>query len=203
MYEFIPAFLTLFVVIDPVGLAPTFLGLTEGLPRAVRRRISLEACIIAFLVLAGTSLFGAWLLKTLGISLAAFRIAGGLLLFAIAFEMVFELRHQRKAEDAVPKPQIHLAAFPLGMPLLAGPGAITASILLAGRIGHDPLGLGLLIGIIALILAISFLVFTLSSVLARLMGQRGTIVMGRLLGVLLAALSVQYVADGVRALLVS
>jgi len=200
MFELIPAFLTLFVVIDPVGLAPTFLGLTEGLAQTEKRRIGLEASIIAFLVLAGASLFGALLLKALDISLAAFRIAGGLLLFVIAFEMVFELRHHRKAEDAIPAPQAHLAAFPLAVPLLAGPGAIAACILLAGRIGGDPLGLGLLIGIIALILAISALIFGLSGSLARLMGPRGLIVMGRLLGVLLAALAVQYVADGIRTL---
>jgi multiple antibiotic resistance protein len=191
----ISALVTLFVVIDPVGLGPIFIGLTAGLTRPVKRKIALEACVITFFVLAGSALFGDWLLARLGISLAAFRIAGGLLLFAIAFEMVFGRRVEREADQA--GAGSHIAAFPLAIPLMAGPGAITAMVLLAGRMSGNVMGFALLIAIMALMLAVSYLVFFTSSYLERLLGAQGQAVFGRLLGVLLAALAVQYVADGV------
>jgi len=200
MLDLIPAFVTLFVVIDPIGLGPMFLGLTAGLPEMAKRRIGLEASVIAFCVLAGSALFADWLLNALGISLAAFRIAGGLLLFVIAFEMVFERRQARKAEDASPEGLSRIAAFPLAVPLMAGPGAITACVLLAGKVAGNWAGLAELIGIIALMLAISYAIFATSGALEKLIGPRGLSVFGRLLGVLLAALAVQYVADGILAL---
>lgn len=200
MFDFVPAFVTLFVVIDPIGLGPMFMGLTAGLPESAKRRIGLEACIIAFFVLAGSALFADALLKSLGISLEAFRIAGGLLLFVIAFEMVFERRQQRKSHDATPEGLSKIAAFPLAVPLMAGPGAITACVLLAGRAHGSWLALGELIGVIALMLAICYAIYFTSGVLERAIGPRGLNVAGRLLGVLLAALAVQFVADGVMAL---
>src|SRR5881227_3458568 len=100
--QLVSAFVALLVVIDPIGMGPVFLGLTRGLDEATRRRIAREASLIAFCVLAGTALIGDWLLARLGISLAAFRIAGGLLLFAIAFEMVFQHRSERKSQQAGP-----------------------------------------------------------------------------------------------------
>ena len=195
----VSALVTLFVVIDPVGLGPIFIGLTGGMPHKVKRKIGLEACVIAFFLLAGSALFGDWLLAQLGISLAAFRIAGGLLLFAIAFEMVFQRRVERKTEQAG-QGHAHLAAFPLAIPLMAGPGAITAMVLLAGRTGGNMLGLALLIGAMAAMLGVCYVIFLSSSHLERLLGVQGQAVFGRLLGVLLAALAVQYVADGVLAL---
>ena len=132
--------LTLFVVVDPVGLTPTFLVVTDGLPRAARRSVALRASVIAGVILAGAALLGEWLFRTLGISLAAFRIAGGLLLFSIAFEMLFGVRIRREgeaAEQAVEEHVRNVAAFPLAIPLMAGPGAITATVLLAGRAGGD------------------------------------------------------------------
>jgi len=191
----ISAFITLFVVVDPVGLGPIFIGLTQGLSAAERRKISWEASLIAFLVLAGTALIGDWLLAQLGISLAAFRIAGGLLLFAIAFEMVFGRRVERETRGAATAQNI--AAFPLAIPLMAGPGAITAMVLLAERMEGNWLGLVFLIAVLAAVLAITLIVFMASERLDRLMGAQAQVVMGRLLGVLLAALSVQYVADGI------
>jgi multiple antibiotic resistance protein len=194
----ISALVTLFVVIDPVGLGPIFIGLTVGLQPQVKRKIALEACVITFFVLAGSALFGDWLLARLGISLAAFRIAGGLLLFAIAFEMVFERRVERKTDHT--SKSSNIAAFPLAIPLMAGPGAITAMVLLAGRVSGNAMGFALLLGIMALMLVVAYLVFFTSSYLERLLGTQGQAVFGRLLGVLLASLAVQYVADGVLAL---
>ena len=195
----VSALVTLFVVIDPIGLGPIFIGLTSGMPQKVKRKIGLEACVIAFFVLAGSALFGDWLLAQLGISLSAFRIAGGLLLFAIAFEMVFQHRVERETKQPH-HGHARLAAFPLAIPLMAGPGAITAMVLLAGRTGGDLLQLAGLIGAMAAMLAVSYVVFGSSAYLERFLGEQGQAVLGRLLGVLLAALAVQYVADGVLAL---
>ena len=194
----ISAFVTLLVVIDPIGLGPIFAGLTSGLDEHTRRKVALQASIIAFCVLAGSALTGARLLGWLGISLAAFRIAGGLLLFAIAFEMVFQRRTERKA-DQTGQPGAALATFPLAIPLMAGPGAITAMMLLASQL-DTPMGLAALIAIMGATLLAAYTVFRCAGPLERLLGRQGEAVLGRLLGVLLAALAVQYVADGVRAL---
>ncbi len=191
------AFVTLFVVLDPPGLAPTFIALTGGMAPTAKRTIAVEATLITFAVLVGALLFGQALLAMLGISLAAFRIAGGLLLFAIAFEMVFERRQERKNSAAVPRPSP--AVFPLAIPLMAGPGALTAAVLLGGQAGNDWLLRGLFAGVIAAVLVLCLCVFLLSGPIERVMGERAQNVLGRLLGVLLAALAVQYVADGVAA----
>ena len=198
----ISALVTLFVVVDPVGLAPTFIAVTEGLPDRVRHDIALRASIIAGLILVGVALFGDWLFRALGISLPAFRIAGGLLLFAIAFEMVFGIRSRREseaAEEAVEEHVRNLAAFPLAIPLLAGPGAITATVLLAGRAAGNLLLNGLLLAVVVLVAASAFVAFVFAGQISRLLGLTGNIVLSRLLGVLLAALAVQYVVDGIRA----
>jgi multiple antibiotic resistance protein len=140
----------------------------------------------------------------MSISLPAFRIAGGLLLFSIASEMVFGLRVTRQAEAADKALEEHvrnIAAFPLAIPLMAGPGAITATVLLAGRAGGDPLRIALLIGIIAIIAAMCLLVFLAAGRIERLLGATGNTVLSRLLGVLLAALAVQFVIDGVKAVM--
>jgi multiple antibiotic resistance protein len=200
----ISALVTLFVVVDPISLVPTFLVVTEGLPRRARRSVALRASIIAGAILVGTALIGDWLFRALGISLPAFRIAGGLLLFAIAFEMVFGVRTRREgqaAEEAVEEHVRNIAAFPLAIPLMAGPGAITATVLLAGRAGADLVLVGLLIAVVVVVAAAAFVAFSLASQIGRLLGLTGNIVLSRLLGVLLAALAVQFVADGIRNLL--
>lgn len=197
--QLISAFVTLLVVIDPIGMGPVFIGLTSGMDDAARRKVALEASLIAFSVLAGAALIGDWLLGRLGISLAAFRIAGGLLLFAIAFEMVFQRRSERETEQAG-LPGAATATFPLAIPLMAGPGAITAMVLLAGRLGREPAAVAALIAIMGLMMLASYLVFLSAAKLERWMGRQGEALLGRLLGVLLAALAVQYVADGVKAL---
>ncbi|MEA2937099.1 MAG: multiple antibiotic resistance protein [Alphaproteobacteria bacterium] len=200
----VSALVTLVVVVDPIGLVPTFLAVTHGVPASARRRIALRACIIAGAILAGTALVGAWLLANLGISLPAFRIAGGLLLFAVASEMVFGVRIERQskqAEEALEEHVRNIAAFPLAIPLMAGPGAITATLLLSGRAGGDLLLLATLLGVIAVVCALCLGAFLLATRIDRLLGITGNVVSSRLLGVLLAALAVQFVIDGVRAVL--
>ena len=200
----VSALVTLVVVVDPVGLVPTFLAVTHGLPQQARRRIAVRASIIAAAILAGTALLGDWLLHQLGITLPAFRIAGGLLLFAVASEMVFGVRTERQskqAEDALEEHLRNVAAFPLAIPLMAGPGAITATLLLAGQASGKPISLAVLIVVVVVVCALCLGVFLLANRVDRLLGITGNVVSSRLLGVLLAALAVQYVIDGVRVLL--
>ncbi len=200
----VSALVTLMVVLDPIGLAPTFLAVTHGLPATARRQVAIRASLIAAAILAGSALIGDRLLATLGISMPAFRIAGGLLLFSIASEMVFGLRIQRQSETAEQALEEHvrnIAAFPLAIPLMAGPGAITATVLLAGRADGNALTLGLLIGVVALAVVTCLGVFLVAARIEKLLGITGNVVLSRLLGVLLAALAVQFVVDGVRAVL--
>jgi len=200
----VAALVTLLVVVDPIGLTPAFLGATAGLPQPARGQVAIRASVLAFAILAGSALIGDWLLRTLAISLPAFRIAGGLLLFSIASEMVFGVRITRQsaaAEQAIEEHVRNVAAFPLAIPLMAGPGAITATVLLAGRADGDPIRVAVLIGIIAIVMAACLIVFLFATRVERLFGKTGNAVLSRLLGVLLAAMAVQFVVDGVRALL--
>ncbi len=196
------AFVTLLVTLDPPGLAPIFLALTLGMAKPEKHQVAIRASIIAFTILLVFALGGSALMGALGISLPAFRIAGGLLLFYTAFQMVFAERGQRKKElvtDAVTIDHINdLAAFPLAIPLMSGPGSITAAILLSGRAaGIWQEQAGLILIILAVIL-LCYLTFVLSERVAHLFGTTGTLVLGRMLGVVLAALAAQYVIDGVR-----
>ena len=193
----ITAFATLFVVIDPPGLVPLFIALTTGMDTAHRRKLAQRACIIAAVLLTLFGLFGEQLLSFIGISMPAFRIAGGILLFLTALDMLFERRTQRR-EGQHPDPNHDPSVFPLATPLIAGPGAIATMILLMGQAGEDwTLRLAVLGLLYGMILA-TFLFLLASAPLERLLGRTGTVVITRLLGMLLAALSVQFVIDGVR-----
>jgi MarC family membrane protein len=195
---------TLFVVVDPIGLAPTFLAVTHGLPPSAQRNVAVRASAIAAGILIGAALVGHWLLTTLGISLPAFRIAGGLLLFSIASEMVFAVRTERQtrtAEQAMEEHVRNIAVFPLALPLLAGPGAITATVLLAGQADGRPLMLAVLLAVIVGVCGSCVCIFLLATRIGNFLGQTGNAVLQRLLGVLLAAMAVQFVIDGVRAVL--
>ena len=193
----ITAFATLFVVIDPPGLVPLFIALTTGMDTAHRRNLARRACIIAAVLLTLFGLFGEVLLEFIGISMPAFRIAGGILLFLTALDMLFERRTQRR-EGQHADPDHDPSVFPLATPLIAGPGAIATMILLMGQAGEDwTLRLAVLGLMYGMILA-TFLFFLASDRLERLLGRTGTIVITRLLGMLLAALSVQFAIDGVR-----
>lgn len=197
----ISAFTTLLVTVDPPGLAPLFLGLTQGMTRAQRQQVAIRGSVMGFAILTVFALFGASILGALGISMGAFRIAGGLMLFAIAFEMIFEKRNERKEKttgDAITKDHIHnLAVFPLAIPLIAGPGAISATVLISGTM-DGWVGKAQLVAVIAVVLGLVFVSLYLAERLNKFLGVTGRALLTRLLGVLLAALSVQFVVDGVK-----
>jgi multiple antibiotic resistance protein len=198
------ALVTLLVTLDPPALAPIFVSLTRGMNTQERQRVAIRASLIAFGILAFFGFGGEVLLRLLGVGLPAFRISGGLLLFWIAFEMVFERRNERKqqtADTAITEDHIrNVAAFPLAIPLMAGPGAITAVILLAGRADGNLGLLAVLTALIALGVASCFVVFSMADRVARLLGVTGNVVLSRLLGVILAGLAVQFIINGVEAL---
>ncbi len=198
------AFVTLFVTIDPVGTIPMFIALTQGMNSAERRSVALRSTFIAMCLLALFTVAGAAILNTMGITLHAFRIAGGLLLFYIAFEMIFEMRqkrHEKVSDTAVTKDDIaNIAAFPLAIPLIAGPGSISAVILLSGELGNSPQAYGLLLGSVAGVLVVLLMTFMAATPIDKFLGATGRMIMTRLMGVLLAALSVQFVVDGASAL---
>lgn len=200
---FLSAFITLFVVIDPPGCAPIYAGLTRGATPAQRRMMALKACLIAGAILVGFALFGQQLLATLHIGLDAFRIAGGIMLFLIALEMVFEKRTHRRedrAEMVKADPTLveDVSVFPMAMPMLAGPGAIASVMLLvSGSSGIE--GTLVVLGALASVLLLTLLALIAASPLMKLFGAQVEAVISRLLGVLLAALAAQYVIDGLRA----
>ena len=193
----IPAFVTLFVIIDPIGLSPLFIALTQGMTAEERIRTGRRALLLSFVLLAAFGLFGETLLTAIGISIPAFRISGGLLLFLTALDMLFERRsdrRERRANEAPPDPSV----FPLAMPLIAGPGALTTMILLtSSTTGDVPKLIGVNL-VMTAVLLLTYLSFRLSQVFARALGQTGIVVLTRLFGILLAALSVQFVLDGLR-----
>ncbi len=198
------ALVTLFVTLDPPGLAPVFVGLTLGMSRPEKREVALRACLIAFGILVAFAFGGRAALEALGVTLPAFRIAGGLLLFYVAFDMLFTLRGERKREiasDAVMVDHIrNIAAFPLAIPLMAGPGAITATMLLAGRAGGDWRALAGLMAVAAAVMLFSFMIFLTAERISHALGVTGNAVLTRMFGLVLAAMAVQFVIDGVGAI---
>jgi multiple antibiotic resistance protein len=197
------AFLTLFVIVDPIGIAPAFLALAGDRPAAERTRIARRAVLVAALVLFGFAVFGSWLFERLGISMNAFRIAGGVLLFRLAVGMVLAASHERETEEeeeeARSRPDV--SVFPLAIPLIAGPGALASMMILVGQAGNDPVRIGVVFVMAALVLVLTWLALHMATALGRVLRRTGVNVVTRVLGVLLAALAVQYVADGVLGLL--
>ena len=197
--DLITAFVALFVIIDPIGLTPLFAALTQGDPQSHRRAVGIRACLVALFILSLFTIFGEAVLGFVGISMPAFRIAGGILLFLTALDMLFERRTKRREDKADEEEEgDDPSVFPLAIPLIAGPGAIATVILLAGR---DPGLPGILstIGVTVAVLLVVFALFLTAGLLERLLGRVGINVVTRLLGMLLAALSVQFVLDGLRA----
>lgn len=202
---FVSAFITMFVVIDPPGCAPIYAGLTKGASQAQRRNMAIRATFIAGIILVVFALFGEDLLGALHIELDSFRIAGGLMLFWIAFEMVFEKRTQRREERAEKvmaqnelTPEVDdVSVFPMAMPMLAGPGAI-ASIMLLTSTAEGLEGTLVVLGALAAVLLLTMVSLIAAGPLMKLFGDRVEAVVTRLLGVLLAALAAQYVIDGLK-----
>jgi MarC family membrane protein len=197
------AFTTLFVVIDPLGLVPVLLALTAGMPAAERRRMALKGALIAGVILLAFALFGDTLLGLLGIGLPAFRTAGGVMLLLIALEMVFERRADRRSRSADELRDVgghdDISVFPLAIPLLSGPGAIASIMLLMARFEGDLTAQGLVILVLLAVIALCVAIFLFVEPLERLLGPTLTHVISRLLGILLAALAVQYIFDGISA----
>lgn len=195
---YIPAFVTLFVIIDPIGLAPLFVALTQGMTTRQRRSIAIRACLVAAALLTLFGLAGEAVLGFLGISMPAFRIAGGILLFLTALDMLFERRTARRQDQADAEPDgDDPSVFPLAIPLIAGPGSIATMILLTGQ-DDSTLNLIAIHGVMAVVIAFVFTLFLLAAPLEKLLGPTGINVVTRLLGMLLAALSVQFVIDGLQ-----
>ncbi|MCB2066106.1 MAG: MarC family protein [Erythrobacter sp.] len=198
---FLSAFITLFVVIDPPGCAPIYAGLTKGASPAQSRHMAIRACTIATVILLVFALFGQDLLGALHIELDSFRIAGGVMLFLIALDMVFEKRTQRReerAEKVAHSPEIEdVSVFPMAMPMLAGPGAIAAVMLLQNE-AEGPYETLVVLGALLAVMVLTLLALIAASPLMKLFGARVEAVITRLLGVLLAALAAQYVIDGLK-----
>lgn len=191
------SFVTLFVIMDPIGTTPIYVALTSGMDKAERRRVAIRAIVIAAGLMAVFGIAGEALLGLIGIGMPAFRISGGLLLFLIAVEMLFERRterRERQSTGARPDPSV----FPLAMPLLAGPGSLASMVLLTSQHEGDWLATIEIMGVMLAVLAVVYVLFSLAGPVERLLGHTGIVVVTRLLGILLAALSVQFVLDGLR-----
>lgn len=199
MYDaFIAAFIALFVIVDPVGIAPVFAGLTQGSPRAHQKKMAIKGTIIGTLILIFFASVGQPFFKVLGISLDALRVAGGVMLFIIAVEMVFEKRTERKQETAE-KLDEHfedISVFPIALPLLAGPGAIATVMLLMANYKGDLAAQGAIIGALVLVMLITVITFFMAGKVMEWMGPSVNAVLTRVLGVILAALAAQYILDG-------
>jgi multiple antibiotic resistance protein len=195
--EYITAFVTLFVVVDPIGLAPLFIALTQGMSARARLMVGVRAVAIGAGLLTLFGLFGDKILLGIGISMPAFRIAGGVLLFLTALDMLFERRTERR-EGQHAEPEHDPSVFPLATPLIAGPGAMATMILLAGAPGADAAHIALIHLVMLAVLGCVFALFLLATPLERALGRTGTMVVTRLLGMLLAALAIQFILDGLR-----
>lgn len=195
--------MTLLVTIDPLGVAPLFAALTSGHAAEERRRIALRAVTIAAGVLLGFALCGELLLRALGIELASFRIAGGVLLFLLSFDMLMVrhsgLRTTTETEERESGERADISVFPLAIPLTAGPGAMTSVVLLMGQAGGELSRSALVLGELALVLLLTLGCFLSAGKLMKALGITGVNVVTRVSGLLLAALAVQFVVDGVGA----
>lgn len=195
------AFTTLLVIIDPIALVPLFISLTQGMTPAQRRRVGMRACLVAAGVLTLFGAAGEQLLTLIGITLPAFRIAGGMLLFLTALDMLFERRTRRREDRAQGAEAEHIedpSVVPLAIPLLAGPGAIASMILLVGQAGGGLRGFLVVEAVMLAVVAIAWANFLIAGPLARALGRTGTLLVTRLLGMLLAALAIQFIIDGIR-----
>ena len=199
---FLSAFATLFVIIDPPGCAPIFATLTRGTSKSHQREMAFKSVAIATIILIGFAYVGEWLFSKLGISLDALRIAGGIMLFIIGLNMVFEKRTEQRegrAEDLLEEiedPE-DISVFPMGIPMIAGPGTMASLLILMGRSNNGWQEFSI-IAALMLVLVITLLSFLIAGPLIKLMGKTFTNVLTRVLGVLLATLAAQFILDGVK-----
>lgn len=196
----IAAFTTMFIIMDPPGLVPVFIALTQGMSAEQRRTIAVRACIVAGALMILFLFVGEAVLGFIGISMDAFRIAGGILLFLTALDMLFQRRQARRADNAAEGQAEHQddpSVFPLALPLIVGPGAITTIILLAGN-ATSAADFGAIAGVLMAVLLITILTFLVAPTIERALGKTGLNIVTRVLGMLLAALAVQFVLDGLR-----
>jgi multiple antibiotic resistance protein len=199
---FLSAFITLFVVIDPPGCAPIYAGLTADASPAQARSMAARAGVIACVILVIFALFGAQLLAAMHIELDSFRIAGGIMLFLIALDMVLDRNTERRGERAekvkASRPVVKdVAVFPMAMPMLAGPGSIASIMLLTAR-AHGATEMGVILAALVTVMALAFAAMVAARPIIRLLGAQIEAVVTRLLGVLLAALAAQFVIDGIK-----
>ena len=196
---FTSAFITLAVIIDPPGCAPIFAGLTKGTDQAHRRMMAVRSVVVAWCILIFFALLGEPLLRTLGISLSAFRLAGGIMLFMIALDMVFERRTERREErarDIEGTPEADdISVFPMAIPMIAGPGSIASIMLLSAR-AQGTVEQVVVLGAMTAVILLTLLALLLAGPLMRLIGAKLEAMITRILGVILAALAVQFVLDG-------
>ncbi|MBI4083835.1 MAG: NAAT family transporter [Candidatus Lambdaproteobacteria bacterium] len=196
------AFVTLFVVLDPIGLAPVFMALVRAGNPAYQRRMADHAVLLASGVLVVFALAGNWLMDWLGVGLAAFRAAGGVLLFLLAVDMLFArssgLRSTTEQEQAEAGSKGDISVFPLAIPLIAGPGAMTSMLLLMGEARPLPLKMLGLLGVLAAVLLLVWLSLRTAPRITGLLGITGANVVSRVLGIVLAALAAQFILDGLR-----
>jgi multiple antibiotic resistance protein len=202
---FVAAFVTFFVLIDAPGVAPIFATLTAGTPPAHRRKMAYKSVFVATLILLFFAFGGAWLLEAMHISIDAFRMAGGALLFMIALDMVFEKRTERRehrAEEVLeehkndPEPD-DISVFPMGIPMIAGPGSIATAMFYMSE-ADSWQAQGVVLAAIGVNLVITLVIFLLAGPIVRLIGASVAGALTRILGVILAALSAQLLIDGVR-----
>lgn len=196
---FLTALATLFVMIDPIGVAPLFATLTQGAKIKARVSIAARGVLVGGVLLLLFGLVGDAALRGIGISVYAFRLAGGLMLFLLAVDMLFEKRAERREQRAdeeadAPDPSI----FPLATPLIAGPGSLTAMILLIAETEENLNGMAAVYGALVVVLLITFILLIASSLIERALGATGIKVLTRLFGMMLGALAVQFVLDGIR-----
>lgn len=198
----VTAFVTLFVIIDPIAVTPIFVALTEGSTDSDRRRMATMAVAVAAAILVVFAVIGEVLLKSMGISLAAFRIAGGVLLFILAIEMVFAhqsgIRTTTSGEQQEAEHRKDVSVFPLGIPLIAGPGAMASVILLIGAHPGDLIRQGIVIVALLAVLALSLVMLLVSVRIVKYLGVTGVNVVSRVFGIVLGALAVQYIIDGIK-----
>jgi MarC family membrane protein len=195
------ALVTFLVIIDPPGCAPIFASLTRGTPPAHRRAMAIRSSLIAWAILMFFALLGRPMLHALGISLASFRIAGGILLFFIAFDMIFERRTERRekrAEQIEGTPEAEdISVFPMAIPMITGPGSIASAMLWVSR-ADDIFQVAVVLAAITTVMVITLLTLLAAGPLMRLIGEKIEAMITRILGVILAALAAQFVIDGLR-----